>query len=132
MKQVKWFERIFDFNTEENNFPSIIERLAGTPLRLEEKCRTIPGDLLAISINNTWTIKQNIGHLADLEPLWQGRIEDIVNDSPELRPADLQNKKTEEANHNETPIDDLLETFRRLRSQTLTMLEKTDETAFSK
>ena len=32
MDQVKWFERNFDFNITENIFPSILERLEGTPL----------------------------------------------------------------------------------------------------
>ena len=130
MKQVKWFERNFDFNIKENIFPSVLERLEGTPIRLEEKCKAIPADFLSASVNNTWSIKENIGHLADLETLWQGRIEDIVQGNPELRPADLTNKKTWSANHNSREIKDLLITFRQLRSQTLAMLEKIDDATF--
>ena len=37
MKQIKWFERKFDFSFEQNIFPSIIERLEGTPILLENK-----------------------------------------------------------------------------------------------
>ena len=108
MEQVKWFERNFNFNTEQNIFPSIIERLAGTPARLEEKFKTIPPAFLTLRVDNAWTIKENLGHLIDLEPLWQGRLEEILSGKTELRPADLQNRKTYLANHNDKPLDELL------------------------
>lgn len=132
MKQVKWFERNFDFNVTENIFSSIVERLAGTPIRLEEKCKTIPESFLPVNVNNTWSIKENIGHMSDLETLWQGRLEDILNGNPQLRIADLQNQKTELANHNSRSLEDLTVIFRQLRSQTLAMLENINDADFSK
>jgi hypothetical protein len=69
MEQVKWFERKFDFLFSQNIFPSIIERLSGTPVRLEQKLKALPTDILTIRIDNTWTVKENIGHLTDLETL---------------------------------------------------------------
>lgn len=127
MKQVKWFDRKFDFDNEQNIFPSIHERLLGTPLRLEEKFKSIPSAILKDRIDNTWSIKENVGHLIDLEPLWQGRFEDIKNGQLELRVADLQNTKTNLANHNDTPIDELLSTFRQLRQHTIRLLENIDD-----
>lgn len=127
MQQIKWFERGFNFNSAQNIFPSIVERLAGTPARLEEKFKTIPADILMLSIDGTWTIKENVGHLIDLEPLWQGRLEDILNDKTELRPADLQNTRTNEANHNAHPIEELLHNFREVRKQTISMIENLSE-----
>jgi hypothetical protein len=41
MKQTKWFERKFDFSSSQNIFPALLERLAGTPARLEEKIKSI-------------------------------------------------------------------------------------------
>jgi len=70
MKQEKWFERNFNFNSTQNIFPSIIERLSGTPIRLEKKLMSISPDILTVRIDGTWTIKENVGHLTDLEPLW--------------------------------------------------------------
>ncbi len=76
MKQVNWFERKFDFSINQNIMPSLIERLEGTPIRLKEKIRlTNPADL-AIKPNGKWSIAEHIGHLADLEPLWQGRLDE--------------------------------------------------------
>jgi uncharacterized damage-inducible protein DinB len=123
MGQTKWFDRKFDFSSSQNIFPSIVERLAGTPARLEEKIKSISPDILGVRFEGGWSIKENIGHLTDLEPLWQGRLEDFLNGKATLRPADLQNTKTHEANHNATPIDVLLKDFRQIRKQTLDLLE---------
>jgi uncharacterized damage-inducible protein DinB len=127
MQQVKWFERNFDFTAKQNTFSSIIERLAGTPARLEEKFKSLPPDVLTLQIDNTWSIKENVGHLIDLEPLWQGRLEDILSGETELRPTDLQNTRTSLANHNAVPTESLLRDFRQIRAQTVNLLENLDE-----
>jgi uncharacterized damage-inducible protein DinB len=127
MSQVKWFDRQFDFSTTQNIFPSILERLRGTPVRLEEKFRSINPALLTHRVDNTWSIKENLGHLSDLEPLWQRRLDDIITGKKELSPTDLQNTRTTEAGHNETPLEELLQRFRQIRTQTITLLEAIDE-----
>jgi uncharacterized damage-inducible protein DinB len=127
MKQVKWFARDFNFTSHQNIFPSIIERLAGTPARLEEKLNAIAANLLTMRIDETWTIKENIGHLIDLEPLWQGRLDDILSGKTELRHTDLENTKTRLANHDITLTEELLKNFRKIRSQTIPELEKLSE-----
>src|SRR3954470_22551859 len=127
MKQEKWFERDFNFSSDQNIFPSIIERLAGTPARLEEKFTSIPGDILTVRINGTWTIKENVGHLIDLEPLWQGRLEDILTGKTDLRATDLQNRQTTEANHNAMSAEVLLKRFRQIRKQTADLLQNLNE-----
>lgn len=127
MQQTKWFERSFNFDSHQNIFPSIIERLAGTPARLEEKFKSIHSGILTLRQNHQWTIKENVGHLTDLEPLWQGRLEDILHNETELRPTDLQNTKTTLANHNAVPIEKLLLDFRQMRRQTVDKLEQLNE-----
>lgn len=127
MQQVKWFDRRFDFDSTQNIFPCIIERLAGTPARLEEKIRGMLSAVLTMRISDTWTIQENIGHLVDLEPLWQGRFEDIKGGQETLRPTDLLNTRTSLAGHNETPIEQVLHNFRTARQQTLISIEDIDE-----
>ncbi len=127
MKKVKWFDRRFNFDTEQNIFPAIIERLRGTPARLEEKFKSIPADILETKVDNTWSIKENIGHLTDLEPLWQKRLNEIINAQTELSPTDLLNRKTDLANHNTKSLEELLSSFRQIRTETVSMLEKLDE-----
>jgi uncharacterized damage-inducible protein DinB len=127
MKQVKWFGRSFNFTSDQNTFPSIIERLAGTPARLEEKFKSTPPEILSVRVDNTWTIKENAGHLIDLEPLWQGRLDDIIRGKGELRPTDLQNTKTSLANHDVVPTEEILNRFRQIRGQTVSLLETLNE-----
>jgi uncharacterized damage-inducible protein DinB len=127
MPQSKWFERKFDFSSSQNIFPSIVERLRGTPARLEEKIKLLPPRILTIKLDGSWSIAENIGHLIDLEPLWQARLEDFINGNEELRPADLQNTKTHNANYNSKSISELLASFRAVRKETVMMLESIDE-----
>lgn len=132
MKKVKWFDRNFNFSTEQNIFPSIIERLRGTPARLEEKFKSIQAGMLEIKPGNTWSIKENLGHLTDLEPLWQGRLEDVINGEVEMRPIDLANRKTDQANHNSKSIEELLLAFRLIRVKTVATLQELDEESIFK
>lgn len=74
MDRLKWFDRKFVFSYTENIFPMILERLMGTPVRLTSKLRSIPPEILETRIDKSWSIKENIGHLNDLETLWQKRL----------------------------------------------------------
>ncbi|MEO0528248.1 MAG: DinB family protein, partial [Bacteroidota bacterium] len=122
MQQIKWFERKFNFSFQQNIFPSIIERLDGTFMRLKTKVEQIPPELLELKSDGKWSIKENIGHLIDLEPLWQGRLNDILSNMEYLRSTDLENKKTDIAMHNESDINDLLLQFQDVRKMTLDKL----------
>src|SRR6201995_2891663 len=132
MSQVKWFDRSFDFATTQNIFPSILERLRGTPARLEERFREIPVAFLEQRPDNAWSIKENLGHLSDLEPLWQQRLDDIVTGKIELSPTDLQNARTTTAGHNEVPVEELLGRLRAVRATTIALLEALDEATIFK
>ncbi len=128
MKQVNWFERKFDFTvTNQNIMPAILERLAGTPLRMAFKVKFLRDDDCAIRMNNSWSIKEQIGHLSDLEPLWLGRIEDILSNREELRHADLENTKTTNANHNAKSLTQLVSDFEKSRQSTLDALKNLGE-----
>ena len=126
MQQIKWFERKFAFD-DQNIFPAVIERLWGTPVRLQAKWQAAPSELLRYSPDGQWTIKENIGHLIDLEPLWQGRLEDIMDGKTYLREADLSNQRTDEAGHNDRSLEELLGRFSELRSATVRQLQALQE-----
>lgn len=127
MKQVKWFDRKFEFVSEQNILPSIIERLEGTPIRLDHKIHLIPKKYLTIRHEEKWSIQENIGHLADLEPLWQDRLGDILGGAEYLRTADLENKKTNAAKHNKKDVNQLLHDFQNLRRTTVAQLNQLSE-----
>ena len=125
----KWFDRPFRFDLPVWLFPNVVERLRGTPARAEEMVRLLPPPLLTRRLGAQWSIQENLGHLLDLEPLWLGRVEDLLGGKADLREADLTNRKTHEARHNEQPVDDLLAGFRAARAQLIERVEQLDETA---
>jgi uncharacterized damage-inducible protein DinB len=131
MEKIKWFDRKFDFSTDQNILPTLIERLEGTPARLSEKLRRIDADRYKVKPNDKWSILEHVGHLSDVEPLWQGRLDDILQGAKEMRAADLTNRLTNEANHNEQSPRDLLDNFAMLRALTVSLLRQLkDEDVF--
>lgn len=117
MKKTAWFERVFPAITDNGRMPTIIERLSGTPARVEEMIRQLDPALLIQKPGGKWSIKEQAGHLSDMEPLWSGRFDDFINGLPELRVADLTNQQTHNANHNATEVGLLLQRFRAQRAQ---------------
>ncbi|MEQ1745484.1 MAG: DinB family protein [Saprospiraceae bacterium] len=122
MNKAKWFERTFPPIEDASVLPNILERLAGTPARLSEFISELNVETLEFKHDGRWSIKEEIGHLADLEPLWLGRVEDFLNSEKVLRAADLTNRRTHEANHNQAEIGLLLHNFRQQRSALVAIL----------
>jgi uncharacterized damage-inducible protein DinB len=108
-------------------YPSIVERASGAPARLEARVASLAREILIRREGESWSIQENAGHLLELEPLWMGRLDDFVAGVEILRPADLQNRKTHEANHNAKPIEELLASFRAARSEFVRRLDALDE-----
>lgn len=127
-----WFEREFNFDFPVTVFPSIIERLRGTPARLEEMISSLSPHMLTTQIDNGWSIQENVGHLLDLESLHEGRLDDFLAYEKVLRSADLQNRKTKEANHNGSQIKSLLNSFRSARLNFVKRLEELDDNTISR
>ena len=127
MQRTEWFKRKFPLLDDNGVLPSIIERLAGTPARVEELTKDMDDQLLMVKPDDKWSIKEEIGHLSDLEPLWFGRLDDFISRLPELTPADLTNRKTHEANHNDIPLSTLLARFRQERGRLVAKLMSLDE-----
>jgi uncharacterized damage-inducible protein DinB len=123
MRRTKWFEREFDFSLPVGVFPSVVERLRGTPARLEELMRSLPAETLTERRGEAWSIQEHVGHLIDLDELHEGRLEDYAHGLDTLRAADLSNRKTYEANHNAAVVEDLLARFRDARLRFVRRLE---------
>jgi uncharacterized damage-inducible protein DinB len=112
VKKTEWFNRKFPTIEDNGILPSIVERLIGTPARLEEITRNIDEYLLMKKEGEKWSIKEEAGHMSDLEPLWLGRLHELMSGMAELRVADLTNQRTHNANHNATATEILLQKFR--------------------
>ncbi|HLE57296.1 MAG TPA: DinB family protein, partial [Rhodothermia bacterium] len=112
-----WFERVFHFGLEPEYFPLVLERLIGTRPRLDALLAGASTVSLLDRPGGAWSVQQHVGHLGDLEPLWYGRVDDILSGLPEMRPADLLNRATDAADHNDRPIGEVLESFSALRDR---------------
>ncbi len=123
MTRRRWFDRRFELGLPSEAFPDILERLRGTPARLEERVQRFPPELLERRVGDAWSMQENVGHLLDLEPIWAGRLDDLLGGAEELRAADLQNRKTHEAKHNNQQLAQLLAAFRNARMETVTRLD---------
>ena len=122
----RWTDRTFRFDMPESLFPAVVERLRGTPARIEDKVRTLPATLLTQRDGDAWSIQEHIGHLLDLDELHAGRLDDFLAGAEVLRAADITNQKTSEARYNDRPLDDLLAAFRRERNRFVARLDAWD------
>ena len=124
----EWFSRRFTFDLEPWAYPNLVERLRGTPARLEERLHGLDVATLTTRLDERWSIQENAGHLFDLEALWSARLDDFEAGADRLRPADLGNRTTHEENHNGKPIADVLARFRGAREAMVRRLDAYDET----
>jgi uncharacterized damage-inducible protein DinB len=125
-----WFERKFDFSFPVELHPNLCARLRGTPARLEELLQ-IPGKMLVRKQGDKWSIQEHAGHLLDLESLWMARVDDYMSDKTELTVADLSNRKTHEAGHNDRAVAGILAEFRNARLRLVSRVEQLNSELFA-
>lgn len=122
-----WFERRFSFDLPAWMYPNILERLRGTPARLEDRVGSLPREMRVWRDGDKWSIQEHAGHLLDLEALEAKRLEDYAAGRERLTPADLENRKTYEADYNSKEIGEILRAFRKERMEFVERLESLDD-----
>lgn len=133
MSQVPvWFERKFEFSFPVELVPNLLARLRGTPARLEETVRGGSRESLTRKPEEKWSAQEHAGHLLDLEPLWLARVNDYVAAADQLTATDLRNRKTDEANHNARPLEQILTKFRAARERLLQRVDELDASLFAR
>jgi hypothetical protein len=121
-----WFERKFTLDLPLSMYPNVLERVRGTPARLEDRLLELPREALTRREGEGWSMQEQAGHLLDLGALDLGRLDDYAANLEILRPADLENRRTHEAGHNARPIEHLLASFRAEREEFVRRLEEFD------
>jgi uncharacterized damage-inducible protein DinB len=119
-----WFERKFEFTFPVGQYPNLCVRLRGTPARLEEMMRGRSRDVLTDKPQGKWSAQEHAGHLLDLESLWMARVDDFIAGGDTLTPAELSNRKTDEAHHNDRKAAEILAQFRAARARLLDRVGK--------
>lgn len=110
-----WFDRKFTRIEDNSLLLGIIERLEGTPVRMQNKLINCSDNYLSSTKKNKWSLKKEVGHLGDLEILWLTRVKEIKNGAQDLSAADLKNTKTNLATHDDRKILDLINDFSKQR-----------------
>ena len=122
-KHLKWTDRTFQFTFPVEVYPEMIERVRGTPARLEDRLKSIAPEILTKRDCDRWSIQENAGHLLDLESLFQQRLAEYLAGAETLHAADMSNRKTYDADHNQVSIQTILSNYREQRSALVSRLD---------
>jgi uncharacterized damage-inducible protein DinB len=125
----KWFDRKFEFGFGMERYDSLHERLQNAPVRYKQEVLDLPEKILQLT-EGKWSVKENIGHLLLLEPLWYIRFKEIQEGRTEMSPADLNNTATHESSFNDIVIQTLIERFTKTRNKTMNFLNDLKQDAF--
>jgi len=114
IERLPWFDRKFTFGLPAAMLPFYLERLSGTAARMEEKVRGLTDKLLSERFDGKWSVKQNIGHLAEVDQISNKRIDEMVSGAETLSPAVF-----EPQDYNPWPIEKVIAFFRDARKSNL-------------
>jgi uncharacterized damage-inducible protein DinB len=127
-----WLERRFPTDLPNDCLPILVERLRGTPARVEDRVRGLPEPVRIARPGETWSIQENIGHLLQVEDLWMGRLDDYETGKDPLRPAAHDAERVEGAGFNGRACADILAAFRTARARLIRRLEAAPDDLFER
>jgi uncharacterized damage-inducible protein DinB len=128
----RWFDRKFELGLTSDLAPELLERLRRTSQSLADAVRGLPAEVLTRKPEGKWSIQENAGHLLDLESLWDQRLDDYDAGTKDLHPADLENRKTHAAAHNDRPISEILAEFAEVRGRIVDRLARMSPAALGR
>lgn len=111
-----WAERKFRFGHPSWMLVDFIERLRGVLPRLDVLVIGLDHELAHRQVDGKWSIAQNIGHLSDVEELWQERLDDLRQGRKTYTPAVPARFQELAMRHQDRPVSETLMEFRSRRS----------------
>ena len=130
--RIKWTDRRFNFDFPAGIYPEMIERVRGTPARLDDLLNGLSNVVLTSQVDGRWSMQENAGHLLDLESLVSQRLDEYLAGNSALHAADMSNRRTYEASHNDVPVASILTAFRTARRDLVERLETLDGEIFAR
>jgi len=112
-----WAERRFSFVHPPWMLADFIERLRGTPPRIAALVVGLTDADAHRQVEGKWSIAQNIGHLADVEELWQQRLDDLKQGKKTYTPAVPARFQELAQRHQAAPVSAIIEELRDRRSR---------------
>jgi uncharacterized damage-inducible protein DinB len=132
MNRILWVEKQFDFGFPVEHSVEILERLRGTPARIEDRLSSLQPDWLTRRPGDKWSIQEHAGHLIDVEGLFLQRMDDYDAGAATLRAADQSGQRTYAADYNAAPLAEILRRFRAERLHMIQRLEALHEAGFAR
>lgn len=125
--RTEWIKRQFKFELPLGMYGNVVERVRGTPARLEDLTRGLSQEILTRRDGDKWSIQEQAGHLLDIGELEMKRLDEFEAARDALTAADMTNQLTHEANHNANSIENILSAFRKERMAFVARLDSYDE-----
>lgn len=125
--RLEWIKRQFTFELPLGMYGNVVERMRGTPARLEDLTRGLSAEVLKRRDGDKWSIQEQAGHLLDIGELEMKRLDEFEAGRDVLTAADMTNRETHEANHNGNTIEHILSDFRKERMAFVARLDSYDE-----
>jgi hypothetical protein len=126
--EIPWFERTLEFGKPKEMLPYYLERLDGTIARIERKVDGVSEERLSTQHNGKWSVKQNIGHLGEVDEIANKRIDEMVNGISPLSPAVFEPKQ----DYNKMRVSEVIEYFIERRKKNLKKYSMLIEAALMK
>jgi hypothetical protein len=114
MNNLPWFERNLKFGYPKEMLPYFLERLEGSIVRIQAKVHGLPDNVLSTRLNDKWSVKQNIGHLAEVDAIANKRLDEMVAGISPMSPAVF-----EPQDYNPWPIEKVLDLYKTNRLRNL-------------
>jgi uncharacterized damage-inducible protein DinB len=92
-----------------------IERLCGALPRVDALVVGVDDSRAQLQLEGKWSIAQNIGHLSDVEELWQERLEDLKKGRKSYTPAVGSRFQELAKRHQERSVAETLREFKARR-----------------
>ena len=127
MNRLQWIERQFTFGLPLGMYGNVVERVRGTPARLEDLTRGLSREVLTRRDGDKWSIQEQAGHLLDIGELEMKRLDEFEAGRETLTAADMTNQLTHEADHNANSLENILSAFRKERMVFVARLDSYDE-----
>lgn len=124
--QQTWTSRQFSFAFPTEHIAVLLSRLRGTGARIRQTVRTLPAAVLTERRDGGWSIQEHVGHLHDLEALHLTRLDELERGAATLSAADMENRATWDAAHNERAFEAVFAAFTTGREQLIARLTALD------
>lgn len=112
IEPMAWTDRTWTFTLPAGVFPTLLERLRGTPVRAAALVGGVSDQILSTRADDRWSSKEHVAHLDDLHELDDKRLDEFLAGAAVLSAADMTNQTTHTANHNARAVGDILDRLR--------------------